>query len=66
MYSVGEFSRIVGVHPNILRRWEKEGKLVPFCRSLGNQRLYSEEQVNEVFGNQYNKEGIVVNEEKRT
>ncbi|RLB12781.1 MAG: hypothetical protein DRG39_01035 [Deltaproteobacteria bacterium] len=26
-YKIGETSRIFGVHPNTLRKWEKEGKV---------------------------------------
>jgi DNA-binding transcriptional MerR regulator len=37
MWKVGEFGQIVGVSTSTLRRWEKEGRLIPE-RTLGNQR----------------------------
>jgi DNA-binding transcriptional MerR regulator len=27
-YKIGEASKILGVHPNTLRKWEKEGKIM--------------------------------------
>jgi putative resolvase len=41
MWKVAEFGKLVGVSSSTLRRWESEGKLVP-NRTLGNQRLYTE------------------------
>ena len=52
MYSVGEFSRLVGVHPNTLRRWEREGRLLPHHRTIGGQRVYSDEQVKQLYERQ--------------
>lgn len=34
-----EACKVLGVHPNTLRRWEKNGKIKAF-RTPGNQRLY--------------------------
>jgi predicted site-specific integrase-resolvase len=44
MWKVGEFGQIVGVSTSTLRRWEKEGRLIPE-RTLGNQRVYTEDHV---------------------
>jgi predicted site-specific integrase-resolvase len=41
MWKVAEFGELVGVSPSTLRRWEGEGKLIPE-RTLGNQRIYTE------------------------
>ncbi|MEG4092306.1 IS607 family transposase [Microcoleus sp. Pol12B4] len=45
MWKVAEFAKLVGVSSSTLRRWEKEGKLIPE-RTLGNQRVYSESHLN--------------------
>jgi len=44
MWKVGEFGQIVGVSASTLRRWEKEGRLIPE-RTLGNQRVYTEAHI---------------------
>jgi predicted site-specific integrase-resolvase len=41
MWKVGEFGQIIGVSVSTLRRWEREGRLMPE-RTLGNQRIYVE------------------------
>ncbi|BAZ20180.1 hypothetical protein NIES4073_10560 [Kalymmatonema gypsitolerans NIES-4073] len=43
MWKVAEFGELVGVSSSTLRRWEREKKLIPE-RTLGNQRIYTEEQ----------------------
>ncbi len=40
MWKVADFGKMVGVSTSTLRRWEREGKLIPE-RTLGNQRVYS-------------------------
>lgn len=49
MWKVAEFAKLVGVSSSTLRRWEREGKLIPE-RTLGNQRVYSESHLN-IFRN---------------
>ncbi|MBW4636256.1 MAG: IS607 family transposase [Iphinoe sp. HA4291-MV1] len=44
MWKVAEFGELVGISPSTLRRWEKEKKLIPE-RTLGNQRIYTEEHL---------------------
>lgn len=44
MWKVGDFGRLIGVSTSTLRRWEKEGRLIPE-RTLGNQRVYTEEHI---------------------
>lgn len=44
-FSVQEFADKIGVHANTLRRWEKEGKLLPHHKTVGGHRVYSQEQV---------------------
>ncbi len=41
MWKVAGFGELTGVSPSTLRRWEREGKLIPE-RTLGNQRVYTE------------------------
>jgi len=41
-YPIGEASRLLGVSPDTLRRWEKQGKITCF-RTAGNRRRYSKE-----------------------
>lgn len=38
--SISEAANLIGVTPATLRRWEREGKLVPDHRTLGNHRRY--------------------------
>lgn len=40
MLSVSEAAKILGVSISTLRRWEKEGKLIPDVRTKGGQRRY--------------------------
>ena len=40
MLSVSEAAKILGVSISTLRRWEKEGKLMPDIRTKGGQRRY--------------------------
>jgi predicted site-specific integrase-resolvase len=44
MWKVGEFGQLIGVSTSTLRRWEREDRLVPE-RTLGNQRIYTEEHI---------------------
>jgi predicted site-specific integrase-resolvase len=44
MWKVGEFGQIIGVSVSTLRRWEREGRLIPE-RTLGNQRIYTEAHI---------------------
>lgn len=44
LYSINKFSKLVGVTPQTLRNWEKEGKLIPVKKSDNGYRYYSEEQ----------------------
>lgn len=48
-YKIGEFAEMIGVNQTTLRRWEKEGYLIPHHRSPTGYRFYSEEQVKEVL-----------------
>jgi len=40
LLSIKEASELLNVTTSTLRRWEKEGKLIPDERTKGNQRRY--------------------------
>ena len=42
MYSIGEFSKKLGVSIQTLRNWDKEGKLCPIKLSSGHRRYTDE------------------------
>ena len=44
LYSINKFSKLIGVTPQTLRNWEKEGKLLPVKKSDNGYRYYSEQQ----------------------
>ena len=48
-YSIHEFSKILGVSPQTLRNWDKNGKLNPHHTSSNGYRYYSHEQLNQVM-----------------
>lgn len=58
-YSISEFAKKIGVSTYTLRLWEKNGKLIPHHRTQGNQRVYSEEQVQEYLGITSTKEVVL-------
>lgn len=43
--SVKEFADAIGVHPQTVRMWDKDGTLKAHHRTPGGQRMYSDEQV---------------------
>ena len=40
LYSINKFSKLIGVTPQTLRNWEKEGKLIPVKKSANGYRYY--------------------------
>ena len=49
-YTIGEFSKKVGLSISTLRNWDSDGKLKPAYVTSGGHRYYSEEQVNRLIG----------------
>ena len=45
-----EVARVLRVHVGTLRRWDKEGRLCPFTRSVGGQRRYARADVLALLG----------------
>src|SRR3989304_5869323 len=48
LYSITEASRILGVSPTTLRRWEDEGRLTP-ARTPGGDRRLSPEDIQNIL-----------------
>ena len=49
-YTIGEFSKKVGLSISTLRNWDSDGKLKPAYVTSGGHRYYSDEQVNRLIG----------------
>ena len=49
-YTIGEFSKKVGLSISTLRNWDSNGKLKPAYVTSGGHRYYSEEQINRLIG----------------
>ena len=50
-YSVGEFSKLIGVSIKTLQNWDRDGILVA-NRTPTNRRFYTEEQLSQYRGSQ--------------
>ena len=48
MLSISQAAKIVGVHPNSLRNWERQGKIKP-VRLPSGQRRYSLSEINRIL-----------------
>lgn len=55
--TVEEFAKKIGVHPQTVRSWDKQGVLRPHHKTPSGRRLYTEDQVDEYFGNNDKREG---------
>jgi len=58
MYSICKFAKLIGVSTHTLRLWDRSGKLVPLITN-GNQRRYTEEQLNRITQTVINKSEIM-------
>jgi MerR family transcriptional regulator, heat shock protein HspR len=52
LYTMAVASRLTGMHPQTLRKYERAGLLTP-ARQAGNQRLYSEADIRRLRRIQY-------------
>ena len=52
VYPIAVASRLTGMHPQTLRKYERAGLLTPF-RQAGNQRLYSQADIQRLRRIQY-------------
>ena len=50
LYSIGKFSKLIGVTDQTLRNWEKRGQIKPAYVTEGGTRYYSGEQLNQFTG----------------
>ena len=48
-YTIGEVSRITGVHTHVLRYWETQGKLLKPSRRSSRHRLYRPADIQLIF-----------------
>ena len=48
-YTIGEVSRITGVHTHVLRYWEDQGKLLKPSRRRSRHRLYRPDDIQLIF-----------------
>lgn len=51
--TIGEVADRIGVTLQTLRNWDKSGQFTPHHRTRGNQRVYSEEQVEDYLNGNY-------------
>ncbi len=49
--TVAEFAARIGVHPQTIRKWDRDGTLRPHHVLPSGRRLYSEEQIQEIINN---------------
>jgi putative resolvase len=57
--SIGELAVTLGVSVPTLRRWHREGKQEPACRTVGGHRRYDRDRVVQAFG-LHKAEGLTV------
>ena len=48
--SIGQAAKMIGVSVSSLRRWERNGKIVPDFRTPGGHKRYSIAQLKQNFG----------------
>lgn len=48
MYNIREFAKLLGITPETLRVWEREGKIKPF-RTKGKHRRYDDEMLRDLL-----------------
>lgn len=54
LFSITEFAKQIGVHPQTVRRWDKTKKLSPQLRTPGGQRKYTQQQVDDYLNGKCN------------
>ena len=43
--TISDFSKAICISQTTIRKWEKDGKLIPHHKTPGGRRFYSKEQV---------------------
>ncbi|WP_409449680.1 MerR family DNA-binding transcriptional regulator [Candidatus Igneacidithiobacillus taiwanensis] len=49
LVSIREAAEFLGVSAQTLRRWEREGKLIPDGRTIGGNRRYDLDRLRKIF-----------------
>lgn len=60
MYSIGKFSKLIGISKGTLRNWDKSGFLKPAIITEGKHRTYSIDQLNKYLNTTIDKQRINV------
>ena len=60
MYSIGKFSKLIGVTTQTLRNWHKTNELIPCKITNGGTRYYSNEQLQEYLNKEVISNKIIV------
>jgi len=50
MITIGEIARQLGVSADTLKRWEDQGKIPKPQRTIGDWRIYSDDEANQLKG----------------
>lgn len=54
--TVTQFADAIGVHEQTVRVWDKTGRLKPHHKTPSGRRMYSPDQVEKYFNNEYVKD----------
>lgn len=60
LYSIGKFSKEIGVTTTTLRNWHNSGELIPFKITNGGTRYYSESQLNKYLNKEIEKSKKII------
>ncbi len=62
MLMIDDAARMLGVTPQTLRKWEKQGKVCPAARTAKGHRRYTTEQIQEIKKQQINAKEFLFSE----
>ena len=52
--TISEFAQRIGIHPQTVRKWDKQKVLCAHHRTPGGKRFYTEDQVNQFLNTAQN------------
>ena len=52
--TISEFAQRIGIHPQTVRKWDKQKVLCAHHRTPGGKRFYTEDQVNQFLNTNQN------------
>lgn len=64
-FRIEEFSKLSGISASSLRIYDKNGTFLPVRKTPSGQRLYSEEQLEDVYKGNFEKWARKVNSDKQ-